>query len=275
MPKKTPEMERYEKETGKKAIWREEITEGFKKWLEGEKIYGIDKKIIGISVSDKKKEIWEKFANSKGFPTISKFVREAISHYIESYDSKELIDSISKLSHDLKEPLTTIQGFSKLIIENDSDKLNTDILFKIKEIYSQSLLLENKIKELLNDIEPEKAYYDILIIEDIAPTITVLESYFESKGISCKGVTTGTQGLKELRLYKPKLILLDIILPDIDGYEICKKIKSDNNLHNIPIFYVTAVPESEVRKKLEETGADGYFLKPFKFDKFEVLLDYL
>ncbi|MFX1340230.1 MAG: response regulator, partial [Promethearchaeota archaeon] len=80
---------------------------------------------------------------------------------------------------------------------------------------------------------------------------------------------------EELKRYKPKLILLDIILPDIYGYEICKKIKTDNKFKSIPVYYITAVPEADVQKNMEETGADGFFLKPFKFNKFESLFNYL
>ncbi len=270
--KLTEEMLRYETETGKKAIWRNAITEGFKKWQRGEEIYGIDKKGIGILVSDETKEKWQNFADEKSFSTISKFIRKAVNSYIENSPKSDFLKDISRISHDLKEPLTTIQGFSQLIIDYESNNLNPNILTKIKEILNQSKFLENTINQLVYEIEPEKFEYDILIIEDNPPAITILDDFFESKNLTCKGVLTGNQGLDELKNYKPKIILLDIILPDISGYEICKKIKFNDDLKDIPVFYVTAVPESEVKKKLIETGADGYFLKPFKFNQLESLL---
>jgi CheY-like chemotaxis protein len=73
----------------------------------------------------------------------------------------------------------------------------------------------------------------------------------------------------------PKKILSDILLPDISGYEICKTIKLNNKLKDIPIFYITAVTEPEVSQKLKETGAEGYFTKPFDLTEFIVLFDYL
>ena len=88
-------------------------------------------------------------------------------------------------------------------------------------------------------------------------------------------VLNGEKGLKELEKYSPKLILLDIILPDINGFEICKKIKSNEKIKNIPVYYITAMTESKVITKIEETGANGYFLKPFKLEEFEVLTKYL
>lgn len=81
--------------------------------------------------------------------------------------------------------------------------------------------------------------------------------------------------MEELNKNVPKLILLDILLADMSGFEICKKLKIDDNYKNMPIYYITAIPESEVKKKMEETGADGFFIKPFNFDEFEVLYNYL
>ncbi|MFW9896227.1 MAG: PleD family two-component system response regulator, partial [Candidatus Thorarchaeota archaeon] len=92
---------------------------------------------------------------------------------------------------------------------------------------------------------------------------------------SSLGISSGIKGLEELNKSFPKIILLDIILPDINGYEICRKIKSDVKLKDIPIFYITAMPESEVIGNLKDTGATGYLLKPFKFEKFDVLFNYL
>ncbi len=202
-------------------------------------------------------------------------IRRAVNFYIDSESKISLINNISKLTHDLKQPLTSIKGFSQLILENESDKLSPNILLRIKEIYAQSVFLENKINFIIDESKPESQMYDILIIEDDAPTLMVLTDFFDIKGISTFGVTTGSKGLEEIQRITPKLILLDIILPDISGYEICKKIKSLERFKNTPIFYITAIPESEVSVKLEETGASGFFLKPFNFSNFKILFDYL
>lgn len=265
----------YEDETGKKAIYRGSITKGFNNWKRGKKIYNKDKKGIGLLVSDEIKAKWKNFAKDNNFSTVSKLIREAVNFYMEHISEKILIKNLSEISHDLKEPLTSIKGFSELMIKNGSNQLDPDILFRIKEIYEKSIFLENKINELLNGIEPESSQYDILIIEDDTATIMVLEEFFKMEGYSCKGVTSGTRGLEELRRSIPKLILLDIILPDISGFDICKQIKSDEKLEDIPIYYITAIPELDARKGLEETKAEGLLQKPFKFSDFKVLLDYL
>lgn len=232
-------------------------------------------KRIGILVSEETKTKWQNFVDDYEFTTISMLIRKAVNFYIDSKSRITLIDNLSKFTHDLKEPLTSIKGFSQLILENEADKLDPNMLLRIKEIYGQSIFLENKINNIINEIEPKTMVYDILIIEDDTPTIMVLTDFFEIKGFSSIGVTTGTKGLEELNRSTPKLILLDIILPDISGYEICKKIKLNDKLKDIPVFYITAIPESEVSKNIKETGAEGFLRKPFNFSEFIPLFEYL
>ena len=80
---KTEEMKRYEEETGKFAIWRGNITESFKKWKKGEKIYDKNKERVSLYVSEKKKAQWQKFAVNNDISTISKLVRESVDSYME------------------------------------------------------------------------------------------------------------------------------------------------------------------------------------------------
>jgi CheY-like chemotaxis protein len=275
-------MEEYEEDTGKYAIWQDKITEGFKKWLKGEKIYDRDKERISLYVSEDTKEKWQNFIKEQNYTTISKLIRESVNYFIDQ--KTNLISSgihkmdektIANISHALKEPLTSIKGFSQLLLENYKEDLEEDVLATIKNIFDQSMLLENKIINILDKIKVQEgqAQYDILLIEDDLATIRLLTSYFESKGFTCKGVISGTKGIEELRTTMPKLILLDIILPDISGYEICEMIKSDKKFKDIPIYFLTAIPGFEVEKNIGK--ADGYILKPFDFSDFEVIFKHL
>ena len=279
---KTEEMKNYEDETGKYAVWRGIITEGFRNWKEGKKVYDRDKERISLYVSEETKQNWADFVDSSDYSTISKLIRDSVDFFIEK--KSKLIDkdilnldsqTVSNLSHALKEPLTTIKGFSQLLIENYKDDLSDNVLSTIKNIFEQSILLENKIVSILDDIKVETPQYDILLIEDDLPTIRLITSFFEGKGYSCKGVVSGKKGLEELNNFTPKIILLDIILPDYNGYDLCTMIKSDVNFKDIPLYYLTAIPGSEVEKKLEETKADSYILKPFDLSDFEIILDKL
>ena len=268
-------MEQYEKETGKFAIWRGRITEGFRKWQKGEKIYEQNKERVMILVSEEIKSNWQNFIKNYDYPTISKLVRKAVNYFIDIKEKSRSFKEVSKISHELKESLTIIKGYSQILLENYKDELDWDITLKLKIIYDQSIILEEKI---INDLEKpdiENLLYDILIVEDDFLTINLLTDYFGGKGYTCKYFTSGSEAIEEMHRFIPKLVLLDILLPDIDGYEICKKMKSINRLKNVPVFYITAVPHSEVDEKVEETGAHGYFLKPFDFSKFEILFSYL
>lgn len=286
--KKTKEMEEFENETGKRAIWRGNVTETFRKWQRGEDNIDIEKERISLYVDRELKDEWQNFGKNNGYPTLSKLIRDALRFFIE-YRSKIIIkdknvdiDLLSSLSHDLKEPLTSIKGYLQLVIETFGSKLEDNILSIMKNVLKQCLILEDKIIKNLDRIEFEKddevdkkTKYDLLIIEDDVETVNLLTSYFESIGVSSKGVLSGFKSLKELKRTVPSLILLDIILPDINGYEILKRIKSDKRLKDIPVFFLTAIPSIEVEKKVKELGATGAILKPFNLSDFDKLQKYL
>ena len=171
--------------------------------------------------------------------------------------------------------LSSIKGFSQMLIEEYKDELSWDLLLKIKEIYDKSINIEKIMNKIFNKDRIEKDQYDILIVDDDDSTIHLISDFFIKKGYSCKSTSTGSETLELLKSLKPKIILIDVILSDYNGYEICKKIKARRDLKDISIFYITAVPETEVFKKTKESGADGYFLKPFNMLEFNTLLNYL
>lgn len=274
-------MKKYEKETNRYAVWRGLVTEGFKKWQKGEKIYQRDKERISLYVSEDTKAKWLDYTRNDGSLTISKLIREAVDSFIESriqFEGSDLSkinpETLSNISHTLKEPLTSIKGYSQLLLENYREKLNEEVLDTVKNIFEQSVLLEKKIISILDNINVDSEY-DVLLIEDDLATIRLIKSYFKSKGFKSKGVVSGSKGLEELGKATPKLILLDIILPDLSGYDICKTIKSDKEYKNIPVYFLTAIAGSEVEKNLPKTKADGYILKPFNFSDFEVIFKIL
>ncbi len=268
-------MEDYEKETGRFAIWRGRITEGFKKWKKGEKIYESDKERIMILVPENTKSRWQEFVKDEEYSSVSKLIRDSVELFIETKEKKLSSETLTQISHKLKERLTIIKGYTQILLENYKDSFDWDLNLKIQTIYDQILMLENEIIDGLEEDVLEETQCDILIVEDDILTINLLIDFFKGKGYTCKFFTRGEGALKAIKKLTPKIILLDILLPGIDGYELCKKIKSNDKLKNIPVFYITAVPQSKVDKSLEETKANGYFLKPFNFTEFEILYDYL
>ena len=76
----------------------------------------------------------------------------------------------------------------------------------------------------------------------------------------------GEEGLKLAKEANPDLIILDVMMPKINGYKICRLLKFDNKYKNVPIFMLTARSQDEDRLIGEETGADEYITKPFDVD---------
>jgi len=273
--KKTELMEKYEKETRKKAIWRGIITESFKKWKRGEKIYIDNKERIVILVTENIKNEWQEFATKNNISTISKLIRDSVRFYMNFKAKGFDFENISDITYHLKEPLTSMKGFAELLIEDYKQELSWDVLLKIKNIFDQSLILEERIDDISLNKIVDNNRYDILIVDDDNYTIRLLTDFFQKRGYKCKRALRGYKALELLEKNRPKLILLDPLLPDISGYEVCKIIKSDNKLRNIPVYFITAVTFFQVKGKIIETGADGFFLKPFKLSDFTILFKYL
>ncbi|MBD3168890.1 MAG: response regulator [candidate division Zixibacteria bacterium] len=103
----------------------------------------------------------------------------------------------------------------------------------------------------------------ILLIEDDKDILELVEYNLSKEGYQVKGVVSGEEALRIARSQLPGLILLDIMLPDLDGLEICKILKNDPKTSHIPIVMLTAKgEESDIVAGLE-LGADDYITKPF------------
>ena len=275
---KTERMKQFEEETGLRSIWRGIVTETYKKWEKGEKVYMRDKERIALYVTEEDKIKWQEFIDKQDNLTLSKLIRQAVNFYINYQSKLPEIEQLSRVSYDLKEPLTIIKGFTQLLLDNYKNKMDPEVQSKIKEIFEKSLFLETQIKKILEEsTEPgPPSMFEVLIIDDDNATVELLTSYFQFKGIKAKGLSTGaTDVMKEIKEANPKIILLDVILPKIDGFKLCKQIKQDKALSKTKVFFVTAVPGYEVEQKIEETRADGYFLKPFDFSQLDSLKKYL
>lgn len=287
--KKTKEMEKYEEETGRKAIWRNEITKSFKKWQKGEKDYNISKDRISLYVPEGIKDEWIRFADNNNYPTLSKLIRDSLKFFMKYYSqlsksSKNVdIDFLSQLSHDLKDPLTSLKAYIQLIINDYGDSFEENILNILTNAFDQCLTLENTITEKLDLLDfnksdlilENKKECDIFIVEDDFEILNFLKTYFSSKGYSCITAISGNEAFEKLTKNSPKIVLLDIILADMSGYEILKAIRLDDSTKKVPVFFLTAIPREEALKKVEELGVNGLISKPFDLNDFQIMYDYL
>src|ERR1700720_4868486 len=103
----------------------------------------------------------------------------------------------------------------------------------------------------------------ILIIEDDADLFALLKYNLEKEGFSLRGLETGKGAIELCRQQRPDLILLDIMLPDSDGLDICKGIRKDPDLASTPIIFLTARASETDRIVGLELGANDYVVKPF------------
>ena len=103
----------------------------------------------------------------------------------------------------------------------------------------------------------------LLIVEDDSDISSMLQIYFESQGYESIAVTRGEEALEICRRKLPNLVILDIMLPDIDGYEVCRKLRSNLRTGHIPIIFLTQKDERSDQIAGLELGADDYITKPF------------
>jgi DNA-binding response OmpR family regulator len=107
----------------------------------------------------------------------------------------------------------------------------------------------------------------ILIIEDEKDILTALQIRLVANGYEIIAAADGPDGLRKARTEKPDLIILDIMLPKLDGYQIARMLKYDENYAKVPILMLTAkVQQSDVEQGLA-SGADAYMTKPFKAEE--------
>ena len=103
----------------------------------------------------------------------------------------------------------------------------------------------------------------ILIVEDDLDVAEMLNAYFRVQGYEVFTVNWGEDGVRSCQTVHPDLVILDIRLPDIDGYEVARRLRSDRRTQDIPIIFLTEKRDRADRLQGLELGADDYITKPF------------
>ena len=106
----------------------------------------------------------------------------------------------------------------------------------------------------------------ILLVDDEQDIVETLKFVLEAEGYTCFCAYNGEDGLKLAKEIIPDLIILDVMMPRINGFKISRLLKFDSKYKNIPILMVTARSQEEDKLIGEETGADEYITKPFDLD---------
>jgi len=105
----------------------------------------------------------------------------------------------------------------------------------------------------------------ILIVDDTVDTVELLKKRLRSEGYDTAEAYDGEECLRQVDAYNPDLILLDVMMPKLNGYEVCERLKADENSRYIPVLMLTAKSEVENKVKGLDIGADDYLAKPFDY----------
>jgi two-component system alkaline phosphatase synthesis response regulator PhoP len=109
----------------------------------------------------------------------------------------------------------------------------------------------------------------VLIVDDNPQNVELLQAFLESLQVRIATATDGVEALAKVRELSPDLILLDIMMPHMSGFEVCKRLKSDPKTRDIQILMVTALNELGDIERATECGTDDFVSKPV--NKFELL----
>lgn len=103
----------------------------------------------------------------------------------------------------------------------------------------------------------------VLIVDDMQPNIELMSTYLQDSGFDVYSAKTGSSAIVKARLLNPSLMILDLIMPDISGFDVCKVLKSDPQTSSMLVLVVTALDSKDSRTRAFELGADDILVKPF------------
>ncbi|HKU43710.1 MAG TPA: hybrid sensor histidine kinase/response regulator [Polyangiales bacterium] len=107
----------------------------------------------------------------------------------------------------------------------------------------------------------------VLIVDDTVENLQLLARMLEAHGYEVRPVTSGRQALQAAKSYPPELVLLDVNMPEMDGYEVCRQFKAIPELREVPVIFLTALSDTQDKIKAFESGGSDYITKPFQVDE--------
>jgi two-component system phosphate regulon response regulator PhoB len=111
------------------------------------------------------------------------------------------------------------------------------------------------------DTSPKK----ILVVDDEADVTALVAYHLRAKGFLVETVNDPTLSLGMARTFRPDLVILDVMMPDLSGLQVCRLLRADKDLRDVPVIFLTARAEEADRVQGFETGGDDYICKPFSY----------
>ena len=223
---------------------------------------------------------------------------ETLKNELISNDLETLkFELMGMISHVIRTPLTVVKESLSLVLDEIPGQLNDqqkqllsdakqnadDLIQSIENIFEKSWdkivhPAKNNLPSGATDREDSVTTKNrILVVEDQAAIVDMVRMRLEANNYEVITAADGQEGLDKARKENPNLIILDVMLPKMDGYKVCKLLKADPRYNKIPIIISTGRTQQEVRKLVKEVGADAYISKPFEakllLSKIKLLLE--
>lgn len=108
--------------------------------------------------------------------------------------------------------------------------------------------------------------YRVLVVDDIANDLLLIQMFLETEGYQVETATNGWETLQKVEAFAPDLMLLDVMMPVMNGFELTQRLRQNKHLHDVPILLITSHNEADMIKGLE-LGANGFVYKPVNLDE--------
>ena len=193
-------------------------------------------------------------------------------------DDRQLI-GIDEVARLFGKSIESIRKYKNYGILKVADRIGNKDLFSredveskkqtVKDLQIRGLSLAQIAEQLESQVTSDvQGPYRLLIVEDEEEIRKSLRELF-TPGYEIEEAVDGIEAIEKARAFRPDLILLDLRLPRMDGYQVCQRLKSDPITAQVPIIMVTALVETPQKVKGIEYGADDYITKPFDLEEIE------
>lgn len=125
----------------------------------------------------------------------------------------------------------------------------------------------------MNSLHQPENKGNILLVDDIPENLQLLNNLLVNLGYNVRSVTSGRMALKTVKVKRPDIILLDIKMPEMDGYQVCRQFKADEDLKNIPIIFLSALDDVFDKVTAFQSGGVDYITKPFQIEEVVARLE--
>ncbi|MEO8194871.1 MAG: response regulator [Gemmatimonadales bacterium] len=113
----------------------------------------------------------------------------------------------------------------------------------------------------------------ILVVDDNEDNANIIRDYLEARGYPISVAYSGSEAMELFEKEKPSLVLLDVMMPGMDGWQVCREMKASTSGKNIRVIMVTALQDWMDKRQAIETGADDYVEKPFELAKLASVVE--